>query len=102
MTFFLVIDLFHVLMWYVFHRGAKSVSDIDTGEPKPQNPYISTNSQHYHYSFCPRWGPNSIANFDGGPWPDLPPLDPPLCLSTFSLNSARKQYVCCAVKVLLC
>ena len=27
---------------------------------------------------CPRGGPNSIANFDGGPWPDLPPLDPPL------------------------
>ena len=23
------------------------------------------NSQYYHYSFCPRGGPNSIANFDG-------------------------------------
>jgi len=24
--------------------------------------------------FLPPRGENSIANFDGGPWPDLPPL----------------------------
>src|SRR6218665_3601342 len=46
-----------------FRRGAKSVAGIDTGG---QNPYISTNSQCYHYSSCPQGGSNSIANFDGG------------------------------------
>src|SRR6218665_3212793 len=39
-----------------------------------QNPYISPNSQYYHYSFFPRGGggqtplPTSM-----GAWPDLPP-----------------------------
>ena len=63
MTFFLVIDLFRVLLCYFFHRGAKSAAYIDTGG---QNPYFSTKSQYYHCSFCPGGGPNSIANFDGG------------------------------------
>src|SRR6218665_1828927 len=57
-------------MCYFSVGGGKSVADIDTGG---QNPYILTNSQCYHYSFCPGGGPNSIANFDGGPCPDLPP-----------------------------
>src|SRR6218665_3989626 len=68
--FFLVIDLFHVLICYFSVRGAKSVADIDTGG---QNPYISTNSQCYHYSFCPRGGENSVANFDGGHGRICPP-----------------------------
>src|SRR6218665_2055067 len=53
------------------HRGGKSVADIDTGGPK---------SLHFDkltllsLLFLPRGGPNSIANFDEGAWPDLPPL----------------------------
>ena len=47
----------------VFRRGAKSVAHIDWGG---QNLKIYTNSQIYHYCFCPRGGPNSIANFDVG------------------------------------
>jgi len=31
MTFFLVIDLFNVLIWYFSIGGAKSVADIDNG-----------------------------------------------------------------------
>src|SRR6218665_418255 len=61
----------------VFGRGGQIRSPHRLGGG--QNPKIYTNSQFYHYCFCPRGGPNSIANFDGGPWPDLPPLDPPLC-----------------------
>src|SRR6218665_2901846 len=38
-----------------------------------KSPYFSTKSQYYHCSFCPGGGSNSIANFDGGPWQDLPP-----------------------------
>src|SRR6218665_1773618 len=57
-------------MWYFSMGGAKSVTDIDTGGQKP---YISTNAQCYHYSFCPRGGPNSIDNFDGGHVPICPP-----------------------------
>ena len=98
--FFLIIDLFHVLMCYFSVGGAESVADIDRGG---QNPYISTNSQCYHYSFCSRGGANSIANFDGGPWPDLPPLDPPLvralsyCVGTLSksLTHVWSAVVCC-------
>jgi len=61
-----------------------------------QNPYISTNSQYYHHSFCPKGGPNSIDNFNGGPWPNLPPLDPPLalldghCGHCWTLRTCRK------------
>src|SRR6218665_3386538 len=43
-----------------------------------QNPYFSTKSQYYHCSFCPRGGPNSIANFDAGAMAGFAPLDPPL------------------------
>ena|SRR6218665_1232654 len=53
------------------------VADIDTEGPKSLNSYFSTNSQCYHYSFCPRGGPNSITNFDGGRG-RISPLDPPL------------------------
>src|SRR6218665_134979 len=50
MTFFLlVIDIFHLLICYFFLRGAKTVTDINTGG---QNSYVSTNSQCYHYSSC--------------------------------------------------
>src|SRR6218665_62203 len=70
--------------------GAKSVADIDMGG---QNPYFSTYSQCYHYSFCPRGGPNSTANFDGGPWPDLPPLDPPLYVSLHICKILNYIYV---------
>src|SRR6218665_2871546 len=77
MTFFLLVDLFNVVFFSFW--GAKSVADIDTGGAKIQNPYISTDSQCYHYSFCLRGGPNSIDNFDGGgAWPDLSILDLPL------------------------
>src|SRR6218665_911413 len=51
--------------------GAKSVADIDSGGG--QNPYISTNSRCYHYSLCPRRGPNSVANFDGGAMAEFAP-----------------------------
>ena len=71
MTFhFLVIVLLMFSCMAFFVGGAKSVADIDTGGQKP---YFSTYSQSYHYSFYPQGRPNSIANFDGGPWPELPP-----------------------------
>ena len=85
MTFFShrPFSCFNVLF---FRRGAKSVTDIDTGG---QNPYISTNSQCYHYSFrsAPegaklhwqfRWG--AMAGF-------APPRDPPL--NTIALETAH-------------
>ena len=65
---FLVIDLSKVYCG-IFRTGAKSVADIDTGEPKFLLFDIFT---VLSLLFLPR-GPNSIANFDGGPWPDLPP-----------------------------
>src|SRR6218665_1070887 len=49
-------------MWHFSIGGAKSVLDMGTGGQKS----FSTYSQCYHYSFCPRGGANSIANFDGG------------------------------------
>ena len=74
-----VIDLFNVLVWSFSVGGQIRCLHRYGG----QNPYFSTNSQRYHYSFCPRGRPNSIANFDGGPWSDLPPpMDPPLTLTT--------------------
>src|SRR6218665_1806127 len=41
-------------MWYFSVGGAKSIASIDKGGG--QNPYFSTNSQCYHYAFCPRGG----------------------------------------------
>jgi len=41
----------------------------------------------------PRRGPNSIANFDGGPWPDLPPLDPPLNEDLIYLKKLSREKV---------
>src|SRR6218665_3354880 len=70
MMSFLVIDLFNVLMRYFSVGAAKSLADIDTGD---HNPYISPNSQYYHYFFFPRGGPNSIANFDGAMAGFVPP-----------------------------
>ena len=67
----LVIDLSDVLMCRIFCRGGQIRSRHRYGGS--QNPYLSTYSQFYHCSLCPRGGPNSIANFDGGQWPDLPP-----------------------------
>src|SRR6218665_3259221 len=54
-----------------FPWGAKSVTDIDTGVG--QNPYISTNSQCYHCSFCPKGGQTPLPTSMGGhgripPW----------------------------------
>src|SRR6218665_226754 len=55
----------------IFRRGAKSVADIDTGGPKS---LLFDKFTVLSLLFLPsRGGPNSIANFDGGPWPDLPP-----------------------------
>src|SRR6218665_1812835 len=64
-------------MWYFFRRGGIcSRHRIDTGG---QTPYISTNSQRYHYSFCPRGGQNYIANFDGGHGRICPPGSATAC-----------------------
>src|SRR6218665_2546508 len=50
---------------------AKSVADVDKrGGPKSLH---FANFTILSLFFLPRGGPNSIANFDGGPWPDLPP-----------------------------
>src|SRR6218665_2180548 len=38
-----------------------------------QNPYFSTYSQCYHYSFCPQGGAKLHCQLRWGPWPDLPP-----------------------------
>src|SRR6218665_2023176 len=58
-------------MWYFpTEGGAKSVTDIGMGG---QNPYISTNSQYYNYSFCPRGGQIPLPTSMRGPWPDFPP-----------------------------
>jgi len=57
-------------MWYFSVVGAKSVADVNKGG---HNPYFWTNSQCYHYAFCPRGGPNSIGNFDGGGMAGFPP-----------------------------
>src|SRR6218665_1613888 len=62
-----------------FHRGGQICSRHRYG-PGGQNPYFSTKSQYYHCSFCPRGGPNSIANFDGEAMAGFAPLDPPLGL----------------------
>src|SRR6218665_327034 len=70
MTFFLVIDLFCVLYMVFFPWGGQIHS-----------------RQNHNTSIAlsvPKGGPNSIANFDGGPWPDLPPLDPPLIMVGFN------------------
>src|SRR6218665_3929980 len=54
-----------------FHRGGQIRSRHRYGGAK-----ILTFQQNHNTSIAlsvPEWGPNSIANFDGGPWPDLPP-----------------------------
>src|SRR6218665_1273281 len=38
---------------------------------------------------APEGRPNSIANFDGGPWPDSP-LDPPLDLGYIALKASAQ------------
>src|SRR6218665_1304644 len=66
--------LFSCFNMLLFRRGAKSLTHMDTSIRGGQNPKMYINSQFYHYCSCPRGGPNSIANFDGGgAWPDLPP-----------------------------
>src|SRR6218665_1391173 len=64
----------------IFRRGPNpypSVSYIDTGGG--QNPYISTTSQCYHNSFCPRGGPHSIDNrWAMAGFAPPPYMDPPL------------------------
>ncbi len=57
-------------MWYFsVGGGGKSVADIDTGAKSLHFDKFTMLS----LLFLPPRGPNSIANFDGGPWPDLPP-----------------------------
>src|SRR6218665_3274594 len=68
-----------------FHRGPNPQPTSIRGG---QNPYFSTKSQYFHCSFCPGGGPNPIANFDGGPWPDLPP--PPWIRHCKQLQSENK------------
>jgi len=68
---FLIVDLFNILMSYFSVGGGKAVTHIDTGGAK-----ILTFRQIHNAIItisAPR-GPNSIDNFDGGAWPDLPPL----------------------------
>ena len=86
MTFSLVIDLFQVLIQYFSVGGAKSVGRHRQGG---QNPYLSTNSQCYHYSFCSRGGQTPLPTSMEGPWPDWSLLDPPLALCS---NKFRKMY----------
>ena len=74
-----------------FPWGGESVADIDTGVG--QNPYISTNSQCYHYSFCPNGGPNSIANFDGGAMAGSPPPGSTTGLSLSNFSKVFKLYI---------
>jgi len=56
-------------MCYFSVGGVKSVADIDTGAK------ILTFRQIHNaiITLSALRGANSIANFDGGPWPDLPP-----------------------------
>src|SRR6218665_1313467 len=58
-----------------FHRGAKYVANIGTGGPKS---LLFKKNHNTTIALSVPEGANSIANFDGGPWPDLTPLDPPL------------------------
>ena len=69
---------------------------FSVGGPNPQptsirggqNPYISTNSQCYHYSFCPRVFLSLQCQLRWGvAWPDLPPLDPPLPIRPSPMGS---------------
>ena len=78
MTFFLVIDLFHVLISYFSVGGEQICSDI--GKRGGQNPYIlPTYFTLLTLLVHPPRGPNSIANFEGGVMAaGLAPLDPPL------------------------
>ena len=49
-----------------FHRGGNSVADIGTGWGPKSLHFDKFTMLSLGYSFCPRGGPNSIANFDGG------------------------------------
>ena len=73
--FFLVIDQFRVLICWFSVGGPNSVAHINQEGQKSLNSHKFT---ILSLLFLPPRGPNSIANFEGGPWPDLPPLDPPL------------------------
>src|SRR6218665_1552412 len=69
MTFFFSHRPFSCFNVAFFLRGANSVADIEKGG---QNPYISPNSQYYHYSFFPRRGgqtplPTSMGAMAGFP-----------------------------------
>jgi len=92
-TAFLGIDLFHVLMCYFSVGGSQIRSRHRYGG---QNPYNSTNSQCYHYSFCPRGEPNSIANFDWGAMAgSSPSLDPPLTTNTITTITTTSTTTTC-------
>ena len=76
MTFFLVIDLFHVLMCHSFGRGGK----IDTGGKilsfrQIHNALITLSA--------PEGGQTPLPTSMGGPWSDLPPW----IMSNFELAS---------------
>src|SRR6218665_211079 len=61
----------HVVSCFFSVGGAKFVADIDTGEG-PKSLHFDKFTM-LSLLFLPSRGPNSIANFDGGPCPDLPP-----------------------------
>ena len=72
MTFFLVINLSHVLMWYFFRRGGKSVADIDIDTGVQNLTFRQIHNAIITLSALPE-EVNSIANFDGEPLPYLRP-----------------------------
>src|SRR6218665_805189 len=59
-----------------------------------QNPYISTNSQCYHYSFCPQGGQTPLPSSMGDGRICLP-LDPPLRRGE-AADSGRQAADCAA------
>jgi len=71
MTFFLVIDLFHVSCVLFFRRGAKSSTRHRYGGAK-----ILTFRRNHIATIAlsaPEGGQTPLPTSMGGPWPDLPP-----------------------------
>src|SRR6218665_216367 len=57
-----------------------------------QNPYFYTNSQCYHYSFCPRGGQTPLPSSMGGHG-RICPLDPSLTASTLIELNQSMQFL---------
>jgi len=65
--------------------GAKSVANIDTRGPKSLLFDIFTVLPLLFLT--PKGGQTPLPTSMGGPWPDLPPLDPPLSIAPLQIHS---------------